>query len=204
MPKSISKDTESEDELVQQDDVVVALVPSRAAFDLNASPSHLLHRASQIAADLHLEAFGGAGLTQRQVAVLSVLGTTDGISQSELVSQTGIDRSTLAEMVARMEARGLMVRTKSATDSRANVVNLTAEGKAALAEALPKLIAIDRGVLELLQTGRRGIFIELLTRIALPKNEPSDVKAGKGDISAKAKKKDKKKKERKKKKSAKA
>jgi MarR family transcriptional regulator, temperature-dependent positive regulator of motility len=202
MPKLITIDIDLTKEAARGNDVVVALVPPAAPFDLNASPSHLLHRAQQIAADLHLETFGGSGLTQRQFAVLSVLGASDGISQSELVAQTGIDRSTLAEMVARMEARGLMLRTKSPTDSRANAVSLTPQGRAALAEALPKLAEIDIGVLALLPLGKRDSLVGLLARIALPNAEQTSSKKAKGSDAPKAKKKDKKKKDRKKKKAA--
>jgi MarR family transcriptional regulator, temperature-dependent positive regulator of motility len=169
-------------------------------FDPNVSPSHLLHRAQQVAADLHVAAFGAGGLTQRQVAVLAVLGAGDGISQTDLVIRTGIDRSTLAEMVARMESKGLMVRAKSASDSRANSVSLTDAGRAALQDALPKLDAIDKGVLTLLPTGRRGTFVELLTRIALPETSKGEPNAS--SDAKKPKKKDKKKKVKDKKKKA--
>lgn len=164
-------------------------------FNANQSPSHLLHRAQQIAGDLHTAAFGPTGLTQRQLAVLAALGAKDGVSQTELVVETGIDRSTLAEMVARMETKGLMVRAKSQTDSRANSVTLTEAGQAALLDALPKMQAIDKSMLAFLPSSRREGLIDLLTRIALPKE-------GTKKDAAKAKKKDKKKKERKKKKVA--
>lgn len=167
------------------------------AFDLNLSPSHLLHRAQQVAADLHVSAFGAAGLTQRQLAVLIVLRADDGISQTELVTRTGIDRSTLAEMVARMQAKDLVVRTKSAIDSRANSVHLSAGGREALQAAMPKLADIDKGVLAFLSAGRRDNLIELLTRIALPQAGAQTSKKSSGG--KKVKKKDKKKKDKKKK-----
>jgi MarR family transcriptional regulator, temperature-dependent positive regulator of motility len=170
-------------------------------FDPNTSASHLLHRAQQVAADLHVVAFGANGLTQRQVAVLAALGAQDGVSQTDLVLKTGIDRSTLAEMVARMETKGLMVRTKSAQDSRANCVSLSPAGRKALEDALPKLSAIDQGVLAFLPASRREGLVDLLTRIALPSGGKADKKAAKE--SQKVKKKDKKKKDRKKKKAAK-
>jgi MarR family transcriptional regulator, temperature-dependent positive regulator of motility len=165
------------------------VVESVQAFDPNLSPSHLLHRAQQIATDLHTATFGLTGLTQRQLAVLVALGSKDGISQTDLVLQTGIDRSTLAEMVARMETKGLVARAKSATDSRANAVSLTDAGQGALDDAIPKLQAIDKAVLALLPASRRDGLVGLLTRIALPTTEKT-----------KSKKKDKKKKDRKKKK----
>ena len=170
--------------------------PSSAApsFALNASPSHLLHRAQQAAADLHAAALGANGLTQRQFAVLAVLAEQDGVSQSELVGRTGIDRSTLAEMVARMEAKGLTQRTKSITDSRANSVTLTPTGRAMYEEAMPKLAEVDAAVLARLPASKRAGFVELLTRLAMPTAELDETKA------AGKKKKDKKKKKKKEKK----
>ena len=162
-----------------------------AFFSLNTSPSHLLHRAQQAAADLHAAALGANGLTQRQFAVLAVLAEQDGVSQSELVVRTGIDRSTLAEMVARMEAKGLTQRAKSATDSRANSVTLTPQGRAMYEDALPKLADVDVAVLARLPAGKRASFVDLLTRLAMPSAALDEAKTlGK-------KKKDKKKKKKK-------
>jgi MarR family transcriptional regulator, temperature-dependent positive regulator of motility len=186
------------------DQTLGAISGSQTGYDPNASVSHMLHRAGQIAADLHVAAFGKSGLTQRQMAVLGVLALKDAISQSELVSFSGIDRSTLAEMVARMARTGLLVQTKSATDNRANALSLTSKGKMSLEEALPKLAAIDAAVLALLPASRRQTLSDLLTRIALPEADPPSPRKSKATAALKPKKKDKKKKERKKKKSAKA
>jgi DNA-binding MarR family transcriptional regulator len=164
------------------------------SFALNASPSHLLHRAQQAAADLHAAALGANGLTQRQFAVLAVLAEQDGVSQSELVGRTGIDRSTLAEMVARMEAKGLTQRAKSTTDSRANSVTLTETGRAMYQEAMPKLADVDAAVLARLPASKRAGFVELLTRLAMPTADLYETKA------TSKKKKDKKKKKKKEKK----
>jgi DNA-binding MarR family transcriptional regulator len=174
-----------------------AVVAASWKFDLNASPSHLLHRAQQVASELHAASFGIAGFTQRQLAVLVVLGEGDGISQTELVLKTGIDRSTIAEMVARMETKSLVARAKSPSDSRAKVVSLTQTGRDALLLALPKLKDIDKQVLSFLTAGRRDTLVELLTKIV----EPDVGKASK-KLTAdrkKSKKKDKKRKSKKKK-----
>lgn len=165
-------------------------------WDPNGSASHLLHRAQQMASDLFASAFGSGGLTQRQLAVLAASGLNDGATQTGLVAATGIDRSTLAEMVARMTAKGLLAREKSSTDSRANVVTLTAEGRAILDEAAPKLAKVDAALLSML-SARRAAFVDALIEIALPQSDSGipgkDGKAGK----KKKKKKDKAKKKRK-------
>jgi DNA-binding MarR family transcriptional regulator len=163
----------------------------KATYNPNSSPSHLLHRAQQFAAELHITALGPQGLTQRQLAVLAVLARQDGVSQSDLVAKTGIDRSTLAEMVARMVNKGLATRVKSLSDSRANAVSLTELGRTAFEAAVPKLADIDAGVLARLPASKRALFVDLLKRLALPDLAPVD------QTKADKKKKDKKKKKKK-------
>ena len=171
--------------------VVDAGNDTKATYNPNSSPSHLLHRAQQFAAELHIAALGAQGLTQRQLAVLAVLARQDGVSQSDLVAKTGIDRSTLAEMVARMVTKGLATRVKSQSDSRANAVSLTELGRTAFEAAVPKLADIDAGVLARLPASKRALFVDLLKRLALPDLAPAD------QAKADKKKKDKKKKKKK-------
>src|SRR5262245_13882325 len=73
---------------------------SAAGYDLSSSPSHLLHRAQQFAADRFAAAVEGESITQRQFAVLVGVAAKEGLTQTDLVNATGIDRSTLAELVA--------------------------------------------------------------------------------------------------------
>jgi DNA-binding MarR family transcriptional regulator len=130
---------------------------------LEKSPSHLLHRALQLALDHYAEEFGAAGVTQRQFAVLAAAGDHDGATQTDLVKVTGIDRSTLADMVARMIAKGLLERERSGTDARANAVRLTDQGRTVLAEARPKMAKADARLLKLISGGgRRDDFVALL------------------------------------------
>ncbi|MCR6643121.1 MAG: MarR family transcriptional regulator [Terricaulis sp.] len=65
----------------------------------------------------------------RQFAVLAAVAQRPGLSQSELTSETGIDRSTLAEMLARMQKRGWITRAAHALDQRAQTVRLTEAGE---------------------------------------------------------------------------
>lgn len=130
---------------------------------LDRSPSHLLHRALQLALDFYAGEFGAGAITQRQFAVLAAAGDHEGATQTDLVKITGIDRSTLADMVARMIAKGLLARERSDADARANAVRLTEQGRAVLAEARPKMAKADARLLKLLSGGgRRDAFVGLL------------------------------------------
>ena len=133
---------------------------------LDGSPSHLLHRVLQIALDVYAEETGPGALTQRQFAVLAAVAENEGLTQTDLVHATGIDRSTLADLVARMLGKGLLGRERSATDGRANTVTLAPAGREALNAARPRVEAADKRLLSLLPGGKRGSLMKMLADLA--------------------------------------
>nr|WP_315049707.1 MarR family transcriptional regulator [uncultured Brevundimonas sp.] len=130
------------------------------------SPSHLMHRALQLALDIYSEEAGPDGLTQRQFAVLEAASLKAGLTQTELVRLTGIDRSTLADLVTRMTAKGLLERERSTLDARAKAVRLSDAGLARLEAARPRVEAADRRIMGLLPKGHRDGFLKQLTELA--------------------------------------
>lgn len=141
------------------------------AGPLNGSPSHLLHRALHIALDVYAEETGPGAVTQRQFAVLAAAAEREGLTQTDLVLATGIDRSTLAELVSRMISKGLLARERSALDARANAVHLTEQGRAALEAVRGQVEAADRRILSLLPKGKRETFVKLLAALATARPE---------------------------------
>jgi DNA-binding MarR family transcriptional regulator len=133
---------------------------------LDRSASHLLHRVLQLALDVYAEEAGATGLTQRQYAVLAAVEAHEGLTQTDLVRITGIDRSTLADMAQRMIAKGLLVRERSTDDARANAVRLSDQGRAMLLDAGPRVAAADARLLKLLSSGKREGFLSLLRELA--------------------------------------
>jgi len=129
---------------------------------LARSPSHLLHRALQLALDVYSEAVG-AGLTQRQFAVLAAVAADEGLTQTDLVRATGIDRSTLADMIARMIEKGYLGRERSTLDARAKTVRLADKGRLALAETAPRVADADARLIGYLTAGKRDAFITALS-----------------------------------------
>lgn len=165
-------------------------------FDINSSVSHIFHRIGQYAGDLHIKEFGRGGITSRQFAILSVLAAFGAASQVKLVKETGIDRSTLAEILARMEKNGTIERQKSEIDSRANVVKLSPSGEVIYAENLPRFQKIDNEILAALGENKGRKFIELALGLmgrakAPPKatvKEPKNPQAAKAAKTEKASK----------------
>jgi DNA-binding MarR family transcriptional regulator len=156
---------------------------------LERSPSHLLHRALQLALDIYAEETGPDAVTQRQYAVLAAVAAREGLTQTDLVRSTGIDRSTLADLVARMIGKTLLARQRSTADARANTVSLTETGRAALEAARPKVAAADARILKLLPTRKRDAFLGVLRDMGRVAEAMAD--AGTVDAAPKQKKKKK-------------
>lgn len=118
-----------------------------------------LHQAAQRYEAEFDEAMKKAGLdhlTIRQLHVLSAVLDHPACSQTDLVEATGVDRSTLADIVRRLVKRRWLERKRTKEDQRAYAVKLTAAGQAALDKARPIVTRIDAGLgQEILRSLRR-------------------------------------------------
>jgi MarR family transcriptional regulator, temperature-dependent positive regulator of motility len=77
-----------------------------------ANRSPLLHQAEQAAGRLsaaHARDF----IRPRQLAILVAVSENDGSNQTDVVERTGIDRFTVAEIIARLVRKGLLQRRRS-------------------------------------------------------------------------------------------
>jgi DNA-binding MarR family transcriptional regulator len=132
---------------------------------LERSPIHLLHRAGQCASDIFTAEMGDAGLTPRQFAILLTVAQNEGVSQTDLVESTGVDRSTLADIVRRMLKKGLLQRRRTKNDARAYAVKLTDEGWRVLRSTEPMVRRVDDRILAMLPSKQREQFLSDLMTI---------------------------------------
>lgn len=132
---------------------------------LEGSAIHLLHRAGQCAGDIFSREVSLGDLTPRQFAVLVAVAQHEGQSQTELVERTGIDRSTLADIIRRMLKKGLISRKRTRADARAYAVRLTDDGRNLLASAEPAACSADERVLAALPEAKRIEFLNCLNTI---------------------------------------
>lgn len=144
----------------------------------SVSTIHLLHRAGQCADELFAEHVGGSGITPRQYAVLEAVANSDEPSQTTLVHLTGIDRSTLADIVRRLVERDLLQRRRTRRDARMYAVRLTDKGEEALREAAPAVKSTDERLLASLPEREREVFLSTLAKLvkALGTEAPGEAK----------------------------
>ena len=126
---------------------------------------HLLHRAAQ-RADAVFASHAEMALTPRQYIILQAVAGADGLSQTDIMSATGIDRSSIADLVKRLVAHGWLRRRRTKRDARAYAVRLTPEGRRMLALGLPAARATEDALLSSLSMAQRPVFIKALATVA--------------------------------------
>lgn len=150
---------------------------------------HLLHRAGQCAEVLFAVEAQGSELTPRQYAVLLTVADNPDVSQTVLVAQTGVDRSTLADIVRRLVDKRLLQRKRTKEDARMYAVRITAKGQSVLASLRPAASRVDTRLLSVLGGKNRGEFVENLRRIvaALQDRAAAEIEAAPAKPAQKAK-----------------
>ena len=138
---------------------------------LMGSLGHLLRRAEQRAMNIYTKEVGASGLTPRQYVVLTAVAAYEGQTQTDLVKATGIDRSTLADMIARMIDNGLLDRERTRGDGRANSVTLTTAGKRQLAATAAKVRNAEKRIVAPVPTAKRSVLMDCLLLLGDVKDE---------------------------------
>lgn len=130
--------------------------------DLENSPLHLFHRAVQVVTEIYQAEMANHDLTARQYAVLFALAHSESLSQSKLVDATGIDRSTMADIVRRMLKKGIIQRKRDKEDARAYEVRITDEGMRLFKTVTPIVHRIEEKLLASLKGKRVDEFLSNL------------------------------------------
>lgn len=139
---------------------------TRKAVDPNASLPHLLHRANQAANELVARELSVCGMTPRQFVVMLAVSLNPGLKQIELARRTGIDRSTVGDLVTRLTERGVLECSAASSDRRASTVTLTREGSELLAACREGVAAAERTLLGRVPANRRSLVLAMLESLA--------------------------------------
>jgi DNA-binding MarR family transcriptional regulator len=135
------------------------------AAQLDRSPLHLLHRLRQCAGEIFQSEMQGLNLTARQYVVLVAAAHKDGSSQQDIIDSTGIDRSTVSQVVQTMIRKGLLKRRRTREDARAYAITLTPYGRDVLKASEPIVGRIDEALISALPAPRAQAFVESLRLI---------------------------------------
>lgn len=125
---------------------------------------HLRRAQARVFADF-MAAMAEDGVTPGQFGVLTLIDANSGLSQSSLAKALGIERSTMVEVIDRLEAQGLVARRKSPRDRRSYALDLTDVGRARLADLRPKVRRHEARIAAGLTADEVRVLTALLRRI---------------------------------------
>ena len=145
----------------------------KAELDLEALPGHYIRRLQQIAVAIFLQETERHGVTPVQYAALHKVGITPGIDQRTLARAIGLDTSTIAGVIDRLEARGLMQRSASPEDRRVRLLSLTGAGQDLLSAIEPDMLKAQERILAPLPASERAEFMRMLRALVAANNELS-------------------------------
>lgn len=134
-------------------------------YALEAQVGHLLRRAYQRHLALFQGIMGEDGPTSMQFAALVTLWQRGPLSQNLLGRLLAMDPATVKGVVARLMARGLVVRRRDETDARLLRVALTPAAEAALPGWVEKARAITAATLSPLPPSEAARVTALLRRL---------------------------------------
>jgi MarR family transcriptional regulator, lower aerobic nicotinate degradation pathway regulator len=143
----------------------------RTLDELYRRPGFLLRRAHQISAAIFLEEAAGLGITTTQYGTMVVLSVRGSLDQIGIATLVGIDRSTTALVVSKLEELGYIERRDDEIDKRRKIITLSKAGHEVLDRvAAPAQRARERA-LEPFSTKDAAKFLALLERFVGAFNE---------------------------------
>jgi MarR family transcriptional regulator, lower aerobic nicotinate degradation pathway regulator len=140
-----------------------------------SKPGYLFRRMQQIAVAIFVEECRAYDLTPVQYAALVAIGTHPGIDATRLSAVIAFDRSTLGNVIERLEAKQLIERKPSREDRRVKLLYLTETGVALLRDIMPSVDRAQARMLQPLKPADRRTLMALLTQLVDLNNEASRV-----------------------------
>jgi DNA-binding MarR family transcriptional regulator len=140
-----------------------------------AAPGYLFRRMQQIAVAIFVEECKAYDLTPVQYAALVAIHTHPGIDATRLSAVIAFDRSTLGNVIERLETKSLVERKPARDDRRVKLLYLTKPGAALLREIVPSVERAQARMLQPLKPADRKTLLALLTQLVDLNNEASRV-----------------------------
>jgi DNA-binding MarR family transcriptional regulator len=134
--------------------------------DFHVMPGYLIRRAQQVSSALFATECAAFDLTSVQYASLSAISRNPGVDATRLSALIAFDRSTLGDVLERMETKGWILRTPSATDRRIKLLSLTPAGQTLLDQVQPAVRRVQERLLAPFAPEEREQVIAVLGRLA--------------------------------------
>lgn len=151
---------------------------SRGYRELWSRPGYLVRRLHQIHIGLFTEECGTEDITPVQFGMLSALESGEEIDQLTLSTAVGVDRVSGADVIRRLERRGLLERNLSEQDKRAKLIKITDSGRAYANRIRPMMARSQNKLIEPLTSEEHEEFMRLIKKLVDANNKASRAPMG--------------------------
>lgn len=141
--------------------------------ELSDRPGFLIRRLHQIHVSNFLSECHDFNITQVQFGVLNILDGTVSLDQGSVGAQMGIDRTNVADVVSRLEKRGLVKRVVNTADRRSKLVSITPAGRKMAKQLATAMISAQETLIGPLSDREKATLMKLLQKLLAAHNDGS-------------------------------
>ncbi|GAA5233950.1 winged helix-turn-helix transcriptional regulator [Verticiella sediminum] len=151
------------------------LEQARSRSPLLVRPGFLIRRLHQIHTALFLEETQEFGITPVQYSLMTALARRGEMDQISIAREVGLERTTVAEVLTRLHARGLVTRRADPHDRRVRLVKLARAGRSLVKKMAPAVQRAHDRTLEPLPPAERDEVMLKLIRLVEANNDAGAV-----------------------------
>jgi MarR family transcriptional regulator, temperature-dependent positive regulator of motility len=143
--------------------------------DIHQMPGHLIRRLHQVQASLFVANTAPLDVPPVQFAALAMIDAHPDIDQVRLAGAIAYDPVTIGGVIARIEAKGWIIRRVDPLDKRSRLLRIEPEGKVVLEKMQGGVIQTQIDLLKPLSVEERKVFLELVQKLLTVHNENARV-----------------------------
>jgi DNA-binding MarR family transcriptional regulator len=136
-------------------------------------PGHLIRRLQQIAEAIFMAETRGFNITPVQYSALLAIRNNPGIDQTTLMQIIAFDRSTIGEVVSRLERKKLVARRIGPKDRRTKLLYITPAGSRIIKAVTPAVLRTQQLIVRPLSRAERAEFMRMMRHLVRLNNERS-------------------------------
>lgn len=148
-------------------------MPKRADFRIYEKPGHLIRRLQQISLALFMVETRNFEITPVQYSAILAIDNHPGIDQTALCNIIAFDRSTIGDVVNRLERKKLIKRIPGVDDRRTKRLYMTSAGRQLIRDIEPAVQLTQKRILQPLKINERVSFVQMLKQLVHINNEHS-------------------------------
>ena len=133
--------------------------------DVYSKPGHLIRRLQQIAVAVFAQECADHDITPLQYAALVAVRDNPGLDATRIAALVAFDRSTIGNVMERLEGKGLIERRANPDDRRVKMLKISRRGARLLDKCEPAVLRAQERMLDPLDGAERRAFINQMRRI---------------------------------------